>query len=75
MAPLFFMLEFLKKSYLVTRATDDGGEDGPGGVITGEAGLAHAGSVVHNQRCYFIVAHFVLLKLDELNHEKTKTRT
>ena len=32
---------------LVTGAADDGGEDSPGGVITGETGLDHAGAIVH----------------------------
>jgi len=35
--------------YLVARAADDRGEDGARGVVTGKAGLAHAGAIVHNQ--------------------------
>jgi len=46
--------------HLVTGAADNGWEDGARGVISGESSLAHTGSVVNNQRCYFIVAHFVL---------------
>ena len=37
--------------------TDDRGEDGAGSVISSEAGLAHARSVVHHQSGYFFVAH------------------
>ena len=44
--------------YLVTGATNNGREDGTGSVISGESSLAHTGSVVNNQRGYFIVAHF-----------------
>ena len=36
---------------------DNGGEDSPGGVITGEAGLAHAGAIVDNQSGNILVAH------------------
>ena len=43
--------------YLVTGPADDGGEDGPGGVISREPGLAHAGPIVHNQSCYLVVTH------------------
>ena len=41
----------------MTGASDDGGEHGPGGVVSGEPGLAHAGAVVHNQGSYIIVTH------------------
>merc|ERR1719374_65749 len=48
----------------VTWATDNGREDGAGSVITGEAGLAHSGSIVHDQRSNLVVvAHFRLLAL------------
>jgi hypothetical protein len=43
--------------YLVSRASDDGGEDGPGGVVSGESGLAHAGSVVHDKSGGVLVTH------------------
>jgi hypothetical protein len=33
----------------VLGAADDGGEDRAGRVVTGEAGLAHAGAIVHNE--------------------------
>jgi hypothetical protein len=42
----------------VLRATDDGGEHSAGGIVTGEASLAHAGAVVHYERLYiFVVTH------------------
>jgi len=44
---------------LVAGTSNDGGEDGPGGVVSGEAGLAHAGPVVHDQSGNLIVTHFV----------------
>ena len=52
----------------MTRATDNGGEDGPGGVVTGETGFAHAGPVVNDQCGYFVVTHFevVLVMRTEL---------
>lgn len=30
-------------------STHDGGEDGAGGIVTGEPGLAHAGAVINNE--------------------------
>ena len=38
-------------------ASNNGGEDSPGGVITGEAGLAHAGAIVNDQSGDLIVTH------------------
>merc|ERR1712032_1130366 len=56
---------------LVTGASHDGGENGPGGVVSGESSLAHAGAIVNNQSSNFVVTHlevFVLslLRLDPL---------
>merc|ERR1719330_1959658 len=42
---------------LVTGTANDGGEDSPGGVITGETGLAHAGAIVNNQSGGIFVTH------------------
>ena len=41
--------------YLVPGAPHDGGEDGPGGIVAREAGLAHAGAVVDNERGDIII--------------------
>ena len=38
-------------------ATNNGGEDSPGGVITGETGLAHAGAIVNDQSSSVFVTH------------------
>ena len=46
-----------KYIYLVTGTANDGGEDSPGGVITGETGLAHAGAIVNNQSGGIFVTH------------------
>ena len=49
------------RTYLVARASNDGGEDGSRGVITGKAGLAHATAVVDHEGGHIIVArHFDL---------------
>merc|ERR1712135_92626 len=42
---------------LVAGTADDGGEDSSGSVVTGEAGLAHAGAVVNDQSCHVLVTH------------------
>ena len=38
-------------------ASNDGWEDGPGGIVSGETGLAHTGAIVYNQSSYVLVAH------------------
>merc|ERR1719348_349183 len=42
---------------LVTGATNDGGEDSAGSVISGKPGLAHAGAIVNNQGSNVLVTH------------------
>merc|ERR1712088_1195042 len=42
---------------LMAWASNNGGEDSPGGVITSETGLAHAGAIVNNQRSGIFVTH------------------
>ena len=37
--------------------SNNGGEDGPGGVVSGEAGLAHAGAIVADQSGHVLVTH------------------
>ena len=39
-------------------ATNNGGKDGPGGVISGETGLTHAGAIVNNKSGNVFVTHF-----------------
>merc|ERR1711905_25570 len=48
---------------LVAGAADDGGEDGPGGVVSSEAGLAHAGAIVANKSSNVLVTHLVFVDL------------
>jgi hypothetical protein len=47
--------------YLMPWASNNGGEHGPRGVIPGESGLAHTGSIVNNQSGNFVVTHFELV--------------
>jgi len=42
---------------LVAGATDDGGEDGAGRIITSKASLAHARAVVNNESLNLLVRH------------------
>merc|ERR1719401_926668 len=46
---------------LVAGATDDGGEDGSGSVISGESSLAHAGAIVNNKSSNVLVTHLGFL--------------
>ena len=42
---------------LVTRTSNNGRENGSWGVVTGEAGLAHAGAIIDYESSYFFVSH------------------
>jgi hypothetical protein len=42
---------------LVTGTANDGWEDSPGGVITGEPSLAHAGAIVNDKSSNVFVTH------------------
>merc|ERR550534_1236174 len=42
---------------LMSWASNDGGEDSPGGVISGKSSLAHAGAIVNNQSGGIFVTH------------------
>uniref|UniRef100_A0A146M3T5 Uncharacterized protein n=1 Tax=Lygus hesperus TaxID=30085 RepID=A0A146M3T5_LYGHE len=58
---------------LMPGSAHNGGEDGPGGIVSGESGFAHTGSIVNNERSNFFVAHFgfgLLIK----SLEKTRGR-
>jgi hypothetical protein len=39
---------------MVTGTTDNGGEDGSGGIVTGETGLAHTRTIVDNESSDFL---------------------
>ena len=41
----------------MSRATNNGREDGSGSVIASEAGLAHAGAIVNHQSCHIFITH------------------
>ncbi len=51
----------MKYIYLVAGATNNGGEDSSGGVITGETGLAHAGAIVNDESGNVFVTHVYLM--------------
>merc|ERR1712156_810369 len=60
---------------LVPWATNDGWEDSPGGVITGETGLAHAGAIVNDQSgCVFVTHLESLLGLNSTVTASTDNR-
>ena len=44
-------------------ASNDGGEDSPGGIISGETGFAHAGAIVNDKSGGIFVTHLVWLEL------------
>merc|ERR1712128_278157 len=54
---------------LVPGAANNGGEDSPGGVISGKSSLAHAGAIGTNQGSYVFVTHLGVLVCDEFNNE------
>ena len=55
-------------------ASNDGGEDSPGSVITGESGLAHSGAIVHDKSGNILVTHDeggLLSSVGESNKDET----
>ena len=46
-------------------ASNDGGEDSPGGIISGETGFAHTGAVVNDESGNFLLIHGVERLLQE----------
>merc|ERR1711917_224259 len=57
---------------LVPWATNDGWEDGPGGVITSETGLAHAGAIVNDQSSCVFVTHLEFVLSQGLGRKRTE---
>merc|ERR1719486_1592982 len=49
---------------LVAGTSNNGWEDSPGGVITGETGFAHAGAIVNDKSSSIFVTHLVWLEFD-----------
>merc|ERR1712013_491535 len=45
---------------LVMGSSDNGWEDSPWGIISGEPGFAHTGTIVHDQSCYIFISHLGL---------------
>jgi hypothetical protein len=54
----FYLLSHADHDPLMTWASNNRREDGSGGVVTGESGLAHAGAIVNNKSSNFVVTHF-----------------
>ena len=50
---------------LVTGTSNDGGEDGPGGIVSSESSLAHAGAIVTDQSSNVFVTHGGVLGFQE----------
>ena len=53
----------IRNVHLMAGATHNGWEDSPGSVISSEAGLAHAGTIVHNQGGNILITHGALVEL------------
>ena len=60
-------------TYLVPGTADDGGEDSPGGIITSETSLAHAGAIVNDQSSNVFVTHVGLF--DDLFRQQNDLST
>ena len=56
-ADISILLTHTDHHTLVAGAANDGGEDGAGRIVAGEAGLAHAGAVVDDQSGNILVTH------------------
>merc|ERR1719225_1237718 len=58
-ADIGILLTHTNHHTLVAGASNDGGEDSPGGIISGETGFAHAGAIVNDKSGSIFVTHFV----------------
>ncbi|KYQ57140.1 hypothetical protein ALC60_03946 [Trachymyrmex zeteki] len=64
------LLSHTNHDTLVPWPADDRRKDGAGSIIPGEASLAHTGSIVDYERCYFLVAHVSLLALSTKGYKR-----
>merc|ERR1711964_499808 len=55
------LLSHTNHDTLVPWASNDGWEDSPGGVVTGESSLAHAGAIVNDKSSNVFVTHFGMI--------------
>ena len=55
------MVQWTRNTHLMSRSADDRREDGPGGVVSGKPGFAHAGAIVDDQSGDIVVTHVVWL--------------
>ena len=46
----------------MTGSSNNRGKDSPGSVVTGKAGLTHAGAIVHNKSSNILVTHVGLVE-------------
>merc|ERR1712025_251146 len=53
---------------LVTGASNNGREDSPGGIVSGETGFAHAGAIVNDKSSSIFATHFVWM--DKMSGDK-----
>ena len=60
---LLLVMDFNTFHYLMAWASNNRGEDSPGGIISGETGFAHAGAIVNDKSGGIFVTHLVWLEL------------
>jgi len=48
-------------------SANNGWEDGSWGIVSGETGLAHTGSIIHNKSSNFVVTHICLFVISGLS--------
>ncbi len=53
----FGQVQVEQRAHLMPGAADDGGEHGPGRVVSGKASFAHSGPIVHNKSRNVVVTH------------------
>ena len=60
-------------SYLMAGTANNGWEDSPGGIITSETSLAHAGAIVDNKSSNVFISHFRFELFSTDNCQKNET--
>ena len=61
-------LDIIQFLYLVAGTSNNGWEDSPGSVITGETGFAHAGAIVNDKSSSIFVTHVGFWTLSEIEY-------
>ena len=65
----------MRRTNLMARTTNDGGENGFGSVVASESSLAHASAIVDDQRDHFFDVHLVEVNALDQGREQVEMKS